>query len=70
MFFIMQGSVKYQKTAFYEMNVSTKTNDKWLENHVLKNGYNQNKIQRDVAVFEVGEVFGFEEMARKIIIDK
>ena len=67
MFYIMQGSIKYKKEAFYELNVETRTGDKWLQTHVLKNGLNQMKIQRDVAVFETGEVIGFEEIARHTI---
>ena len=67
MYLLLSGSVKYQKTVDYETPIEAKSSNKWFRESIQNKRINRKTLSKDVAIFEHGDLIGFEEIFRDYI---
>ena len=69
-YLVTKGSVKYQKAMAIEARTGPQTQHKWLRQSPKLQASDRKVVMRDVAIFEHGDLVGFEELMRGFIMAK
>jgi hypothetical protein len=68
MYLVLKGSVKYKKAVDVETPIESVSKNIYFKGSVAKLGINRKQINQDIAIFDVGELVGFEELIRTQIL--
>ena len=64
MYLVLKGSVKYKKAVDVQTPIESVSKNIYFKGSVAKLGINRKQINQDIAIFDVGELVGFEELIR------
>ena len=68
MYLVLKGSVKYKKAVDIQTPIESVSKNIYFKGSVAKLGINRKQINQDIAIFDVGELVGFEELIRTQIL--
>ena len=64
MYLVLKGSVKYKKAVDVQTPIESVSKNIYFKGSVATLGINRKQINQDIAIFDVGELVGFEELIR------